>query len=151
MGPREYAIIAAIAFVVIFLLIGYAVKKRIPSQNRLNPQIVLQDLSTKCSMHVSTASRLLPFVAEKAHIHNHKEQFRCDIHNLHIQAVDRNSFRILNAEKLPKKGVSICHEKYTVAEYGRLEACIFTYRDFSMSAIPEPGEMAGQFFFGYRK
>jgi len=149
MEPKTIAIIVIIAVIAVFLLIGYAVKKRIPT-NKVQPFITLMGKYTNCKWKVKLVSRILPFVPEKATINCNKPALMCPIPNLHIVATGRKSFKILNAKSFSKGKYSICGEQVSSDDCSRIETRSFLYQNFTMSLIPEKGQHAGQFLFDCR-
>ena len=142
----EKFIIALVVIAVVVLIVGYVVKKRIPT-NKFSPCIVYMGEREYCKIKVKTITRILPFATEKAVIDVNNSALKCSFPDLRIQATGKNRFRILNAEKILRKPCSICGEHLSKVDAERVTKRVFSYRGFTMSNLPKPGEHAGQFLF----
>lgn len=141
---RIYVIVAAI---ILFLWIGYTKKSWI-SRKQMGPHVSYKGMNNPCKYSISFITTIMPYVDERAIIFNFKPAMGVDIPALRIVASKGNTFRILNADQILKKGLVINGAKRKPTDGERVANTVYGYSGFTMKNAGAMGTQVGQFFMG---
>ena len=125
-----YPVLILIALI-LFIIIGYIVKHRIPK--KMNPRCSYKSsVSSKKKIKKKPMSVFLPYVDERATVYCHDDAHECHFSNLRIRAVSKTGFKIQNAN-LPLKEITINDMEYE--DMKAVKAQLFQYRIFRITSI----------------
>ena len=134
--------------ILLFLIIGYLVKKRIPKR-KLNPRCFINnDVSSRKKIKKNTLTVLLPYVSEKGLVFCNDTAHQCNFPRLKIKAISNSSFRVLNTT-YPLEEVEINDNEYE--DIRQFRAAKFQYSTFRISSLDpnRRGRQLGTFVFKF--
>lgn len=115
----------------LFIIIGYIVKKKIKTHG-LKPHNMYKGKSSgRRKIKKSLWSVIIPYVDERAIVKCYNSGYECYFPNLHIKAVSKNGFKILN-KGIDVKRIQINGERFT--DVKELKKRTFTYSAFQITS-----------------
>lgn len=118
--------------VLVFIIIGFIVKKKIKTHG-LKPHNMYKGKSSgKRKIKKNFWSVIIPYVDERAIVKCYNSGYECYFPNLHIKAVSKNGFKILN-KGIDVKRIQINGERFTDAK--ELKKRTFTYSAFQITSV----------------
>lgn len=118
--------------VLVFIIIGYIAKKKIKTHGLKPHNIYKGKSSGKRKIKKNFWSVIIPYVDERAIVKCYNSGYECYFPNLHIKAVSKNGFKILN-KGIDVKRIQINGERFTDAK--ELKKRTFTYSAFQITSI----------------